>query len=172
MGIPPNVDKWIKVRGAAVESPDFILPSSDETIVAFADPPEWQNGDFFNATSPTRVKVPAKLKGRYLAHAVVQWTDKTDLTFSKTFRDGCSFFSRIMKNGDTSDEPREARAVTAPIATASMTPQSILWETSLAKDDFLEVYVRWYVSDPAVRTEISALKLKVWLTLRRLGKST
>ena len=165
-----NIYNKIKVRGVTVESGGFFLPGSDETIVEFSDPPSWENGDFFTVGEPTRVTVPPKLKGRYLAHAVVHWSEKMDGTFSTTFRDGSYFFSRIMKNGDTSNNPREARTTAAPIATASMTPQRILWETNLRVGDYLELEVCWHVSDPAARAEITGLKLEAWLTLRRLGK--
>ncbi len=170
MDIPPNLDKWIKVRGVTVENPYFLLPATGETIVQFSDPPVWEKGDFFAATAPNRVKVPSGLAGRYLAHAVVHWSLKNDGTFSKAFRDGSYFFSRIMKDGDPTLDPREARATTAPIATASMTSQRILWETNLIVGDFLELKVCWYVSDPALRVPENELKLEAGLTLRRLGK--
>ena len=166
----PSFDMWIKVRGITVENRVIYLPSSNETIVEFNDPPVWKNGDFFAVSEPTRVTVPPGLAGRYLAHAVVHWFEKMDGTFSPAFRDGSYFFTRIMKNGDTSDHPREARTTAAPIATASITSQSILWEASLEVGDYLELEVRWRVSDPAVRAEITGLKLEAWLTLRRLGK--
>ena len=51
-----------------------------------------------------------------------------------------------------------------------MTPQAILWETNLGVSDYLELKVRWYVSDPTLSSEITGLKLEAWLTLRRLGK--
>ena len=166
----PNIDKWIKVRGVTVENRYLPLPATGETIVEFSHPPVWEKGNFFASSEPTRVKVPPGLAGRYLAHVVVHWSLKTDGTFSSACREGSYFFSRIIKNGDASHDLQETRTTAAPIATASMTPQSILWETNLVVGNYLELKVSWCVSDPALRVPANELKLETWLTLRRLGK--
>jgi hypothetical protein len=167
---PVNIDKQIKVRGATVENTYVVLPATGETIVQFSDPPVWENGNFFTAGAPTRLKVPPDLAGRHIVHAVVHWYLKNDGTFTTAFRDGSYFLSRLMKNGDASHNPREARSTAAPVATASMTSQSILWETNLVAGDYCELKVCWYVSDPSLKVPDNDLRLETWLTLRRLGK--
>ena len=167
---PPSVDKWIRIRGVTVENRTFHLPPEGMMVVSFPGPPLWKNGNFLNAGKPTRIKVPAGLSGRYLARATVHWFLLDDGTFSIQARDGSYFFSRLRLNGDTSHDPREARTTTAPIVQATITSQSILWETNLTSGNYLELEVKWHAMNQAARDAVSGLKLDAWLTLRRLGK--
>lgn len=166
----PNIDKWIRVRGATVENRTLHLPPTEEMIVDFSNPPLWQNGNFFNIAEPTRLKVPAGLSGRYFARATVHWSPDDDSTFTVPVRDNSYFFCRLRKNGNVSHDPREARTITAPVVQASITSQIVLWEATLSTGDYLDLDVRWQVMSQTARDNISGLRLEAWLTLRRLGK--
>lgn len=155
-------------KGVKLENRVIILPDSKELVVPFPNEPLWHTGGYISPGHPTRVKIPAGFEGRYHVLAAVEWALRTDTPFTIPIRDGSSFVSQIIVNGDAANSPSDPRTVDAPVSTGHSTTQTIVWETKLTADDFLELHVAWHDSEMPYDMPANQLKIEAWLTVRKL----
>ena len=153
-------------KGVKLKNRNVPLPDGNVIVVPFPDDPLWHEGDYVSPDHPTRVTIPGGLEGRYHVLAEIHWRFNISEMFSIDFRDKSYFIAMIVLNGDPENSPHDPRSVGAPVALARTTTQTIVWETSLAAGDFLELSARWKNSQ--IETSPFPLVVEAWLTVRRL----
>lgn len=168
------------VRGASVYG-SLQWPSAAPkcATMTFSTSARWDSDGFYSVSEPTRITIPARLEGRYLASALVMWSRGGANPFTIGQRDGdgtispAGYFSAvIMANGST-PSPRQNLSVAAVVPTAIRTTQAVSWEADLDAGDYLEIELCQHVLgiDPNIPSPSDTLIAEVDFTLRRLGIS-
>lgn len=164
---------YTKVRGATVSGTIQPMPQNpNDHVMTFDNPPVWEGNDFYNIANPTRLTVPRKRGGRYFIHGELQWKTMPQVTFPFEQSQAGGFVGAyLMRNGSTPTTPREAQSIAPVVPGSTMITHNLLLETSLAKDDFIELFVFQRILGGGMPPAAFGIEVKANLTIRRIGRS-